>query len=86
MTVDECIRAYKKVAKQAFTRILHKSLVPKSPSGSFSAAELEAAIKQTIREHCVSPACVIERSKGRPTVQTCKHEDMIFRDSSCTKT
>lgn len=85
MTIDECIRAYKKVAQQAFTP-KRTSIFPASPSGAFSATQLTAAIKQTIQDHCVDPRCVEQRNQGRPMIETCPHEEMHFRDGSCTKT
>jgi hypothetical protein len=85
MTVDECIRAYKKVAQRAFTP-KRTSILPAPPSGAFSATQLEAAIKQTVREFCVDPKCVAERAQGKLTIETCLHGEMEFRDASCTKT
>ncbi|CEI60191.1 unnamed protein product [Fusarium venenatum] len=85
MTVDECIRAYKKVAQQAFTP-KSRSIIPGPPNGAFSAKQLEAAIKQTVREHCMDPVCVEQRKRGRDTAGTCPHGEMQFRDDSCTKT
>ncbi|KAF7549176.1 hypothetical protein G7046_g8431 [Stylonectria norvegica] len=84
MTVDECVRGYKKVAEQAFTPKPAK--LPMSPSGAFSATELERAIKQTVREYCTQPECVEQRRQGNATIRTCPHEDMVFRDRLCTKT
>lgn len=85
MTVDECIRAYRSLAQQAFTpkrtSIFHAWL-----SGSFSASALEDAIKRTIREFCVEPECKARRNKGRPTVDTCGHSDALFQSKECTKT
>ncbi|EXL66129.1 hypothetical protein FOPG_17678 [Fusarium oxysporum f. sp. conglutinans race 2 54008] len=85
MTVDECIRAYKKVAQQAFTP-KRTSIFPASPSGTFSATQLEAAIKQTVREFCVDPECIAQRANSEPTTNTCQHSEMEFRDVSCRKT
>ncbi|KAJ9322858.1 hypothetical protein DTO027B5_2900 [Paecilomyces variotii] len=85
MTVDDCIRAYKKVAQQAFTP-KRTTILPASPSGSFSATQLESVIKQTIREYCIDPQCVAQRKQGKQTINTCSHEEMHFRDRSCTKT
>ena len=85
MTVDQCIRAYKKVAQQAFTP-KRTSFLPAPPAGAFSAKALEAAIKQTIRELCVESQCVARRSKGDSTAEACPHSEIAFRDGSCTKT
>ena len=80
-----CIKAYKTVAQQAFTP--KKGLrLPASPSGAFSATQLEAAIKKVIRGHCVESDCVIQRSEGKATEESCSHEDMKFQNSSSTKT
>jgi hypothetical protein len=85
MTVDECIRAYKKVAQQAFT-LKRTSILPARPTGAFSAKALEAAVKQTIKEFCVESQCVARRSRGELTVEACPHSEIGFRDGSCTKT
>ncbi|KAH7162472.1 acyl transferase/acyl hydrolase/lysophospholipase [Dactylonectria estremocensis] len=85
MTVDECIHAYKKVAQQAFTP-KRTAIFPASPSGAFSATQLENAIRQTIRDHCVQPECVEQNKRGTTPAETCSHDDVHFRDSSCTKT
>ncbi|KAK3326112.1 acyl transferase/acyl hydrolase/lysophospholipase, partial [Apodospora peruviana] len=75
MSVDECIRAYKKVAQQAFTPKKTR-IFPASPSGAFSAKALEAAIKQTVREFCTQPDCVARRKHDPTTAATCPHEEM----------
>lgn len=85
MTVDECIRAYKEVAQKAFTP-KWSGILPGSPNGAYSAEALEAAIKQTVRAFCVDPDCAAQRSQGGSTVETCPHNDLEFRDPSCTKT
>ncbi|KAF5675741.1 acyl transferase acyl hydrolase lysophospholipase [Fusarium denticulatum] len=85
MTVDECIRAYKKVAQQAFTPKSRPNL-PGSPSGAFSAKQLEVAIKQTVKEYCIDPACVQQRKEEQATAETCPHGEMQFRGDSRTKT
>ncbi|KAH6972990.1 acyl transferase/acyl hydrolase/lysophospholipase [Ilyonectria sp. MPI-CAGE-AT-0026] len=85
MTVDQCIRAYIKVAQKAFTP-KRTSILPAPPSGNFSAKALEAAIKQTVREFCTAPGCIAQREQGQPTIDTCEHDELDFRDSSCTKT
>lgn len=85
MSVDECIRAYKKVAQQAFTP-KRTTIFPASPSGAFSAKALEGAIKQTVRDFCSQPECIARRMYGTTTAETCPHGEMAFRDESCTKT
>ncbi|KAK4139118.1 kinase subdomain-containing protein, partial [Dichotomopilus funicola] len=85
MSVDECIRAYKKVAQQAFTP-KRTTIFPASPSGAFSAKALEEAIKQTVRDFCSQPECIARRMHGTTTAETCPHGEMAFRDGSCTKT
>ncbi|KAH8900639.1 FabD/lysophospholipase-like protein, partial [Thozetella sp. PMI_491] len=69
MTVDECIRAYKEVAQQAFTP-KRTAILPARPTGAFSAKALEAAIKRTIKEHCINPGCVSRRNAGQNTTET----------------
>jgi hypothetical protein len=85
MTVDECIRAYKKVAQQAFT-LKRTSILPARPTGAFSAKALEAAIKETIEEFCIEPQCVSRRSPGQSTAGACPHSEIGFRNELCTKT
>jgi hypothetical protein len=85
MTVDECIRAYGKVAAKAFTP-KRTSIFPASPSGAFSAKALEAAIVQTVREFCVEEECVQRRGHGSTTIETCPHGEMEFHNGACTKT
>ncbi|KAI1172576.1 acyl transferase/acyl hydrolase/lysophospholipase [Nemania sp. FL0916] len=85
MTVDECIRAYSKVAQIAFTS-KRTTFLPAAPEGAYSARALESAIKQTVREYCVEPQCVEQRRQGSSTVDSCPHEGALFRDPSCTKT
>ncbi|KAL5601378.1 uncharacterized protein BROUX77_005627 [Berkeleyomyces rouxiae] len=92
MTVGDCIQTYTNFVKAAFTpRTMNSEKVSKMASllrpskGIFSTESLESAIKLMIRENCAHPGCVKER-KQRPTTFTCSHEDMKFRDKSCTKT
>jgi len=85
MTVEECIRAYREVAQQAFTP-KRTTIFPASPAGYYSAKALESAIKKTVRAFCVAPECATWRSKGYPTAETCPHSELEFRDTSCTKT
>ncbi|KAI0384321.1 acyl transferase/acyl hydrolase/lysophospholipase [Hypomontagnella monticulosa] len=85
MTVDECIRAYDKVAENAFTpKWTPFPIAP--PKGAFSAQALEAAIKQVVRQFCTEERCVTKRSQGRSTAESCPHSDLPFRSTSCTKT
>ncbi|KIM83298.1 hypothetical protein PILCRDRAFT_439377 [Piloderma croceum F 1598] len=76
MSVDECIRAYKKVAEKAFTPKAVLQL-PGRPTGAFSASALEDAIKQVIADQCKEEACRNE---------LCQHTDNLFRDGACCKT
>ena len=86
MGVSECIRAYRKVAQQAFTR-KRASWLSVRPSDAFSAKALETAIKETIREYCPESECVARRHQGQQTVDSCPHGDtMLFRHGACTKT
>lgn len=85
MTVDDCIQAYRGLAKLAFTPKSGIN-VPGPPNGQFSAKALEAAIKRVIREYCVDVGCVTRRHEGHSTTDTCPHSDMPFRDHNCTKT
>ncbi|KAL8383280.1 hypothetical protein RB595_006844 [Gaeumannomyces hyphopodioides] len=85
MSVDECIRAYRKVAERAFTP-KRTTLLPASPSGAFSAKALEAAIRDTIKEYCVAPECATRRRAGHSTAATCTHSETELRDTSCTDT
>ncbi|KAK6850534.1 hypothetical protein PG987_000168 [Apiospora arundinis] len=85
MTVDECIRAYKNVGRAAFTpKWTFLPIAP--PKGAFSATALEGAIKRVVREHCTEPICIMQRRQGRPTADTCPHNDLRLRDATCTKT
>ncbi|GLI80403.1 hypothetical protein PoHVEF18_008757 [Penicillium ochrochloron] len=85
MSVDECIRAYRKVAQQAFTP-KRTSILPVSPGGAFSAQALENVIKQIVGEFCTEVECVARRRQGYPTIATCPHPNLAFRDQACTKT
>jgi patatin-like phospholipase/acyl hydrolase len=85
MTVDECIRAYENIGQAAFTP--KRTLLPIAPpKGAFSAKALEAAVKKVVKDNCTEPQCVTQRSQGQPTVDTCPHEDLRLRDTTCTKT
>ncbi|KAK0622756.1 acyl transferase/acyl hydrolase/lysophospholipase [Immersiella caudata] len=85
MTVEECIRAYKEVAQQAFTP-KKTTIFPASPAGAYSANALVSAIKKTVRTFCVASECVGRRGKGHSTAHTCPHSELEFRDALCTKT
>ena len=105
MTVDECIQAYRDLAKRAFswesspsssrkfkqkvaTIFTSKSTsdAPISSSSMFSARCLEDAIKSIVKTFCVEAECKSRRDQGQPTTRTCPHENMLFRDKTCTKT
>ena len=64
-----------------------RKLLTIAPSeDAFSATALEGALKQVVREHCTEPARIMQRSQGRPTADTCPHEDLRLRHVTCTKT
>lgn len=85
MSVNECIRAYKRVAQRAFTP-KPKGRLPMPPKGEFSATALEEVIKETIREFCAEAECVAERHRGQSTATSCPHTEAVLYDSTCTKT
>ncbi|KAJ5633313.1 FabD/lysophospholipase-like protein [Penicillium lividum] len=85
LTVDECITAYRKVAKQTFTP-KRTSFLPAAPKGAFSEKSLEDSIKEIVREYCTDIYCVTRRREGHATVKTCPHSDLAFRDHGCKKT
>ena len=76
MSVDQCLRAYKKMAEKAFSLKWGVHL-PASPSGAFSARALEEANKVVIREQCQDERC---KSSG------CQHGGSVFIDKECCKT
>ena len=84
MTVDECIRAYKKIAQQAFNP-KQTSILPARPPDAFSTKALEAAIKQTVREFCVEVECVTHRRQGHSTVRTCPHYGQVMHKDVCSQ-
>ncbi|KAH8753288.1 hypothetical protein F5883DRAFT_632842 [Diaporthe sp. PMI_573] len=86
MTVDECIQAYDKVGQAAFTPKRRILPLPAEPKGAFSATALEKAIKQVVRENCTDPECTAKRSEHPQSETTCTHDDLQFRDTTCTKT
>ncbi|KAI1137532.1 FabD/lysophospholipase-like protein [Hypoxylon sp. FL0543] len=77
MTVDDCIRTYRTIARKAFIA-KHRLPFPAPPTGSFSATALEAAIKDVVKSLCKDRRCLAK--------QTCSHGDLLFRDDACTKT
>ncbi|CAI7658086.1 unnamed protein product [Penicillium crustosum] len=84
MTVDECIRVYRTVAK----RILipkRNTIIPARFNGVLSAQLFEEAIKETVREFCTDGECVNRRRNGLST-PPCKHSDLLFCEQACTKT
>ncbi len=85
MTVDECIRAYREVAQEAFTP-KKTTFLPVSPAGAYSAKALESAIKKTVRAFCVMPECAAQRSQGLSSKEACQHGDLEFGSTACTKT
>ncbi|PQE04446.1 Acyl transferase acyl hydrolase lysophospholipase protein [Rutstroemia sp. NJR-2017a BVV2] len=85
MTIDECVRAYRTVAKKAFTP-QHLLSLPGLPKGAYSAKVLEAAIEQVIKEHCKEADCAAQQTQGISTAETCPHGGKLFRDNACVKT
>lgn len=86
MSVDECIRVYRKMAERAFTP-KRTNFLPASPSGAFSAKALEEALRDAVKEFCRMPECMARRVKEQSKATTsCSHGEMQFRDSSCTGT
>ncbi|KAH8757174.1 hypothetical protein F5883DRAFT_525714 [Diaporthe sp. PMI_573] len=86
ITVDECIQAYDKVGQAAFTPKRRILLLPAEPKGAFSATALKKAIKQVVRENCTDPECTSKQSENPQGETTCTHDDLLFRDETCTKT
>ncbi|KAJ5531604.1 hypothetical protein N7527_004997 [Penicillium freii] len=80
MTVDECIRAYRTVAKRVFIP-KRNAIIP----GRSNGAAFEEIIKETVREFCTDRECVKRRHHGLST-PPCKHSDLLFREQACTKT
>jgi hypothetical protein len=76
MSVDECIREYKEMAKEAFTRKRGLQF-PARPTGAFSASALEKALKTVIAKQCKEEGC---------SDRSCQHTDKLFRDDTCCKT
>ncbi|KAI0119738.1 acyl transferase/acyl hydrolase/lysophospholipase [Daldinia grandis] len=85
LTVDECIRAYDKVGKVAFTpKWTRFPIAP--PKGAYSAQALESVMKQMVMEFCTEEPCRTRRREGQSTVKSCAHSNLKFRDVSCTRT
>ncbi|KAL1994652.1 hypothetical protein VTN49DRAFT_2122 [Thermomyces lanuginosus] len=87
MTVDECIKEYRDLAKRAFTpKTMWKSILS-SPFGSiFSAEHLEDAVKSTTRRFCMEEECKVRPSEDPSAAQTCPHDNILFLDKTCTRT
>ncbi|OJJ96527.1 hypothetical protein ASPACDRAFT_63446 [Aspergillus aculeatus ATCC 16872] len=85
MTIDECLEAYRKVGRQAFTP-RWGPILPGRPTGAFSATALEAAVRQMIREFCSEGECATRRQQGKPTIETCTHDNIAFQGKAYTKT
>ncbi|KAI1467811.1 FabD/lysophospholipase-like protein [Daldinia caldariorum] len=78
MTIEDCIIAYKRLAKRAFTpkrRLIH---FPLTPTGAYSAKALEEATKEVVKAQCKDRAC--------SSWDTCSHENALFRNDACVKT
>ncbi|KAL1992613.1 hypothetical protein VTN49DRAFT_4645 [Thermomyces lanuginosus] len=87
MTIDDCIKEYREFARQAFTpKSWPKSASTATLESTFSAKRLEGAIKSMIRKFCPEEECKSRRKRNLSTTQTCPHENMRFRDKTCTKT
>ncbi|KAJ5193345.1 hypothetical protein N7449_009487 [Penicillium cf. viridicatum] len=84
MTVDECIRAYRTVAKRVFIPKRNAIITARS-NGALSAQIFEEAIKETVREFCTDGECLNRRCNGLST-PPCEHSDLLFREQACTKT
>ncbi|KAJ5593324.1 hypothetical protein N7537_010228 [Penicillium hordei] len=83
MTVDECIRAYRTVAKRVFIP-KRNAIIPARSNGALSAQIFKEAIKEMVREFCTDGECVNHRRNGHST--PCEHSDLLFREQECTKT
>lgn len=75
MSVDACLRAYKKMAEKAFTP--KWAIIPARPGGAFSAKALEEAVKEVIKDQCENEHCKLNG---------CDHDGKLFRDQECCKT
>ncbi|PHH49541.1 Vegetative incompatibility protein HET-E-1 [Ceratocystis fimbriata CBS 114723] len=84
MTVDESIKAYKKLSETGFCE---KPTKFKRRKYAFSGKKLEAAIKVAIRDNCRELSCVEQRrDQNTSTADTCTHDDAYFYKESCVKT
>ncbi|KAI1778195.1 acyl transferase/acyl hydrolase/lysophospholipase [Hypoxylon cercidicola] len=78
MTVEDCIKAYRRLAQKAFTPKRRVLPLPLPPTGAYSATALKMAIRDVVQANCREADCV---AKG-----ACPHGDQLFRDDSCVKT
>ncbi|KAF3058263.1 Calcium-independent phospholipase A2-gamma [Daldinia childiae] len=78
MTVEDCIDAYRSLAKKAFTPKRRLLPLPLSPSGAYSAASLKVATEEVVKAQCKDEMCTL---RG-----TCSHADALFRNDACVKT
>lgn len=85
ISVDKCIRAYKKVTQQAFTP-KRTTIFPISPSGAFSTKALEGAIKQIVRDFYSQPEYIARYIYSTIMAETYLYKEMAFYDRSYTKT
>lgn len=87
MTINECMQAYREFASQVFTRESTSNSTMAIPFGPvFSAGCLEDAIKSTIKKYCPENECKDRRHGDLSTAAACPHQNMPFRDGTCTKT
>ncbi|KAK6951426.1 hypothetical protein Daesc_007961 [Daldinia eschscholtzii] len=78
MTIEDCIDAYRRLAKKAFTPKRRLSPLPLPPTGAYSAKALEKAIKEVVKTECKDETC--------STWDSCPHENALFRSDACVKT
>ncbi|OTB15007.1 hypothetical protein K445DRAFT_12287 [Daldinia sp. EC12] len=78
MTIEDCIAAYRRLAKKAFTPKRRMLPLPLPPTGAYSAKALETAIKELVKTECKDGTC--------STWESCPHENALFRNDACVKT
>ncbi|KAL1993504.1 hypothetical protein VTN49DRAFT_3453 [Thermomyces lanuginosus] len=87
MPTDECIQAYRDFARRVFTpKTTRKPTSDTAFGPAFSAKRHEDAIKSIIRQFCPEEQCKNCRKEGQSTAETCPHQNVPFRDGTCTKT
>ncbi|KAI0108254.1 FabD/lysophospholipase-like protein [Daldinia grandis] len=78
MTIEDCIAAYRRLAKKAFTPKRRLFPLPLPLDGTYSAKALEMAIKEVVKAGCKDGNC--------PAQEGCSHGDALFRNDACVKT